>query len=160
PQWFLVTVDLAASTFHPSTAEHATTGRYYVSFYAKHPSDSQLSDQLSRWWIEWHEYRKDEQGIIEFGKRFLFRPGTTPDPNHYISWSDDIDLLNSPPLVGPFNFADANQSPTNKRSNQHVAVDQWTALYDACLTNGIQPPTSACSPHKRKRQKTNCSATS
>ncbi|MGH7955253.1 MAG: hypothetical protein ACREOZ_04760 [Gloeomargaritales cyanobacterium] len=153
PQWFLVTVDITASALHPPTTEHAITGRYYVTFYAKHPADNQLSDQTSRWWIEWHEYHKDKHGIIELGKRVLFRPGITPDPTRYISWSDDIDLISSPPLVGPFNFADASQSPTNKQSVQHVAFDQWTALYEACLTKGIQPPTGACPTHKRKRHR-------
>ncbi|MGH7954580.1 MAG: hypothetical protein ACREOZ_01315, partial [Gloeomargaritales cyanobacterium] len=131
PQWYLITVDLSASTIHPSTTDHASTGRYYVNFYAKHPSDNHLSDHMSRWWMEWHEYQKDEQGIIEYGKRVLHRPKTTPDPNRYITWSDDIDFLAVPPLVGPFNFADASQSPTAKNSNQHVALTHWTTLHEA-----------------------------
>jgi hypothetical protein len=69
PRWYLVQVDLDSTARHPDCPNFASTGRYYVHFFARHPDDFQLSDLCSRWWPEWHRYTRNADGIIDYGER-------------------------------------------------------------------------------------------
>jgi hypothetical protein len=150
-QWYLVEVDLESSSRCDLSRDYATTGTYYVNFYARHPSDQDLCDALSRWWLEWHEYETNEEGIIEFGRRILHRPNTQPNPAKYITYSDTLNLLDTTPLIGPFDFAPAQRSPSTSRTRQYVDMTHWHALRDACLDRGIQPPTISDDTQRRKK---------
>ena len=72
PQWYLIQVDLDASSSLPSTADCMHTGTYYITFFLKHPHDKNKADSTARWWPEWHQYKRSPtDGNIEYGKIML-----------------------------------------------------------------------------------------
>ena len=67
---------------------------YHCVFLAKHPSDSNKSDEFSSIWPEWHRYsRCRKTDNIIYGDRILIRPSHNPDMNKFIQWSDNLPLL-------------------------------------------------------------------
>ena len=57
-----------------------TTGDRHVNFLARHPDDTHVCDDKSRWWPEWHEYKLDSDNVSIYGDRVLFSPKRKPDP--------------------------------------------------------------------------------
>ena len=150
PRWYLVQVDL------PCTADSADicgdpsiTSKYYVHFFHRHDDDSDDPDSTARWWPEWHHYTTDSDGILDYGKRTLFRPTTTPDPTRYIAWADTISLLSpSSYLLGPFDFTAPCDNPPDRSPSfrQYIAPLQWRQLHALCLERSITPPTLTMPP--------------
>ena len=147
PRWYLGTVDLAL-THEPDTqcGDPSITGRYYVHFLARHPSDSSEPDSTARWWPEWHEYDNDPDGYINYGDRVTVYPTHTPDASRYIAWADVITLSNPEArLLGPFDFLDPDHNPPDRSPSfrQFVPSLQWQQLHAVCIERSIQPPVLA-----------------
>ena len=142
-RWYLVSVDLAQSERASDCLPLNTTGKFYVHFYARHPNDSSEPDSTARWWPEWHEYSTSTDGTIDYGKRALIYPTTTPNARKYIAWADVVDLCNpSTTLFGPFNFQDPTLNPPGRSSSyrQYVPLSIWESLFHLCTARGVQPP--------------------
>jgi hypothetical protein len=131
PRWYLVRV----AKEQQGTAPSVICSTYTVEFFAKHPSDDFLADPDSRWWPEWHEYSRSNDGVMELGRRVLMSPKATPNLNKFTMYSDNIDLISDLALIGPFNFASGST-----RSKQMVELSEWVCLSDACMGRGINPP--------------------
>ena len=147
PRWYLGTVDLAL-TNEPDTncGDPQVTGRYYVHFLARHPSDSNEPDATARWWPEWHEYTTDSDGYIDYGDQVTVFPTQTPDASRYIAWADVITLSNPEArLLGPFDFLDPSRNPPDRSPSfrQYVPLLQWQQLHAVCIERSIQPPVLA-----------------
>jgi len=52
-------VDIAATL--EMNQEYQTNGKVWCIFLAKHPKDNQESDEFSRWWPDWYEYKVCER---------------------------------------------------------------------------------------------------
>ena len=138
--------------------DYATNGEYWCVFLARHSADKQKSDEFSRWWPEWHSYKRcSVSNDIIYGDRFEFRPSSTPPSTKYIQWSTLLPITGdkSTALVGPFTFAAIN---TSNRVRQTVAYDHWQSLIVACNFHGlfhlllalkaaIESLQGGCSPH-------------
>ena len=154
-QWFLVQVDLdATKSVNP---DYMTNGKYYCVFMYKHHHDRRKSDEKSRWWPEWFEYKKCERtGEIEYGKQILFRPNEVPDGDRYIQGAMMIDLVSTNTtgkpvgdgpsrLLGPFDFV---------LSSKTVSTNRWKALHVECVCKGIKPPSlESVESRMRKRRR-------
>ena len=59
-------------------------------------TDIRKSDELNRWWHEWHSYKRYYVSMILFMEKYL----------KYIQWSTLLPILGDKPtaLVGPFTF--------------------------------------------------------
>jgi len=90
-RWYLVQMDLeaTASIVKPTLCE----GEYYCTFLAKHPSNTKLSDDCSRWWPNWYRYSRDSvTDDIVFGDLILFHPNITPNHTKFIQWGNTVGL--------------------------------------------------------------------
>lgn len=162
PRWYLVQVDLESLQWHGDCGDPKLTGKYYVTFFDRHPLNASLSDMDSRWWLEWQEYtRSAEDGEIEYGRRILLHPNAKLDPNVYITYSNVLPLGDpAVALIGLFDFLHANTNANGcTRLRQLVSLDIWTWLADVCAESGILPPTLSDVPsvrvrgHKSKRHR-------
>ena len=138
-KWYLVQIDLESTLV--VNPDYATNGEYWCVFLARHSADKQKSDEFSRWWPEWHSYKRcSVSNDIIYGDRFEFRPSSTPPSTKYIQWSTLLPITGdkSTALVGPFTFAPIN---TSNRVRQTVAYDHWQSLIVACNFHGLLPPT-------------------
>jgi hypothetical protein len=158
PRWYLVAVNLASSLLEPVSSTCRTSGTYTVDFYCRHPDDRSLSDACARWWREWHRYSTDlADGAVLFGDQVLLRPGHSPDPAKYISWSDCVPLLDpAVALLGPFDLVASAPfaSPTVRRplsSRQWVPLALWQQLCALCAAQGILLPSVSAQPVLRSR---------
>jgi hypothetical protein len=147
PRWYLATVDLEL-TNDPATqcGDPRQTGRYYMHFLARHPSDSGHPDTTARWWPEWHEYTTDGDGYINYGDHVPIYPTHTPDADRYIAWADVVTLTDSETrLLGPFDFEDPTLNPPDRSPSfrQSVPFLRWQQLYAVCIDRSIQPPVLA-----------------
>ena len=138
-RWYLIQIDLASSASLHS--DYVVRSLYYCVFLAKHPGDSRLSDEFSRWWPDWYRYSRDSMSNdIVFGDGILFRPNVAPDSSKYIQWADEITLRPaSNILVGPFDFEDISSA---NRTRNKIAGINWRKLHDMCINDGILPPTT------------------
>jgi hypothetical protein len=164
-RWYLVSVDIEQTQQTiDQFGEPSLSGIYYVHFYARHPSDKALPDSTARWWPEWHQYTTDSVGVIDYGKRVLFAPSISPDPDYNIAWADTVNLQDpSIRLLGPFDFTPPYQVHHGRTPSfrQYVPEAQWIALTEICVSSGIVPPQlfaptplpkrRAPKPTKRKR---------
>ena len=50
----------------------STTGDYHVTFLCLHPDDNHFCDDVTRWWLECHEYSVNDENIPVYGSRMLF----------------------------------------------------------------------------------------
>ena len=117
-RWYLVQICMEATI--EIEPQYLDSGKYYANFLAKHPGDTNFSDEESRWWPDWYRYSRDSSGDIVFGDRILFRPGIFPNSSKYIQWADTVDL--SDPAVflsGPFDFEPITSS---NRTRSKVAL--------------------------------------
>jgi len=140
-RWYLIQIDLASSV--SSHSDYAVRSLYYCVFLAKHPGDSRLSDEFSRWRPDWYRYSRDSvSNDIVFGDIILFYPNVTPDSSKYIKWADEITLRPaSNILVGPFDFE--RISSANRTRNKIDGGGHWRTLHDVCSSKGILPPTTS-----------------
>ena len=69
-----------------------TTGHYHVIFLSRHPFDTILCDDNTRWWPLWYEYVMDEKIIPVYGARILFGP--TRKPNERTIFFGQISFIN------------------------------------------------------------------
>ena len=146
PKWYLIQVDMDATL--EANPRVRTTGIYYCTFLARHPNDKTKNDEYSRFWPDWYEYTKHKiTGIIQYGKRILFPPHQTPNPDKYIQWADEIDLhTNDNVLLGPFNFEPI--SPAN-RTRYKVHHNHWDLCYQQCIEQNITPPSISSQVHQQ-----------
>ena len=139
PRWYLVAVDLESTLRAcPSFADDFT---YWCVFQARHPNDSNLSDEFARWWPEWHTYHRDSKtNVIVFDDRVLFPPHRVPDCSKYIEWAMPVTLSGPQTcaLLGPFDF---EQCGASNRVRRKIHRAQWTALVEICLDVNLLPPT-------------------
>ena len=155
PKWYLIQVDMDATL--EANPQVRTTGIYYCNFLAKHPNDMNKNDEYSRFWPDWYEYTKHSTtNIIQYGKRILFPPHQTPNPDKYILWADEIDLhTNSNILLGPFNFEPLSSANRTRYKIHHV---QWDQCYQQCNAQNITPPSISSRvhqqplPHRRRKK--------
>jgi hypothetical protein len=160
-RWYLISVDLE-QTQEASVqyGDPSVSGIYYVHFYARHPSDKDLSDAAARWWPEWHQYTTDSAGVINYGKRILFSPSVVPDPDKCIAWADTVNLQDpAVRLLGPFDFAPPHDVQRSKTPSyrQHIPETHWVALTEICVSSGVVPPqlfVSVQAPRGRKLKQT------
>ena len=154
-RWYLIKIDLTSSALLHS--DYAVRSLYYCIFLAKHPGDSRLSDEFSRWWLDWYRYSRDSvSNDIVYGDRILFCPNVAPDSSKYIQWADVLTLQPaSDILVGPFDFESI--SSANRTRNKIDGV-HWRVLHDICSSDGILSPTTGSltfnapsTPHKNLR---------
>jgi hypothetical protein len=157
-RWYLVSVDSDMTTLDPSCGNPASTGRYYVHFYARHPADSnEFTDIDARWWPEWHEYSTGSDGILEYGARYMVYPSRIPDASKYIAWATTITLTDPHTrLIGPFNFQEPSLNPPGRSPTfrQYIPLCYWAQLAELCCSLGILPPRLtflAPEPVSRKR---------
>lgn len=54
-----------------SDDELIMTGMYRIYFKARHPTDLFLTDDLARWWSEWHHFTFQKDDTPLFKKRLL-----------------------------------------------------------------------------------------
>ena len=122
------------------------TGIYYITFFFKHPNDKNKADSTSRWWPEWHQYKRSKiDNIIEYGKIMLHRPNATPDPDKYILYADQLNLTKpNTILTGPFNF-DTSFSTTRHTIPQFIHQSHWQKLMTKCTQLSIRLPTLSSS---------------
>ena len=143
PRWYPVAVDLENTLRAcPLFADDFT---YWCVFQARHPNDSNLSDEFARWWPEWHEYHRDSKtNVTVFDGRVLFPPHRVPDSSKYIEWAMPVTLSGPQTcaLLGPFDFEQCG-APNRVRRKIHRA--QWTELVAICLDVGLLPPTLGAS---------------
>ena len=154
PRWYLIQVDLSQSSNDTRTASHQTNGLYYCPFHSKHPDDLYLPDPTSRYWPLWHHFTTAADNVLEFGKRILFSPSVTPDPNRYIAWADCLSLVDpNVCLFGPFDFCHPTLAACGRTpaSRQILHFDLWAALTTVCTHQGILPPILATPPNIRSR---------
>jgi hypothetical protein len=158
PRWYLVAVNLESSLLEPASSACCSSGTYCVDFYCRHPDDRALSDACARWWREWHRYSTDPaDGTILFGDQVLIRPGQSPNPDQYVSWSDCVPLLDpTVALLGPFDlvasvpFASAPPRRSSP-SRQWVPPFLWQQLCAICAAQGILLPSVSAQPVIRSR---------
>jgi hypothetical protein len=153
PRWYLVAVNLESSLLEPASSACRSSGTYCVDFYCRHPDDRALSDACARWWREWHRYSTDPaDGTILFGDQVLIRPGQSPNPDKYVSWSDCVPLLDpAVALLGPFDLvASVPFAPSPPRrsspSRQWVPPVLWQQLCSICAAQGILLPSVSAQP--------------
>ena len=158
-RWYLVTVDLQQTAAEVRCGDPHETGWYYVHFLARHPADSDETDPQARWWPEWHEYRTDKDGTIDYGARYLVIPNRIPAADRYIAWADIVNLCDqNTRLPGPFNFQDPSLNPPGRSPSyrQYIPTVIWAQLAELCIANGILPPRlttmTATKRSNRKRQ--------
>jgi hypothetical protein len=161
-KWFLVAVDLLQTASDVNRCgDPAMSGKYFVQFYGRHPSDDIESDCEARWWPLWHEFVISADGVIDYGKRVLIPPSQTVNLHDVIPWGECVTLTDaSVCLLGPFNFQDPCLNPPGRsvRSRQYVSHDVWTQLSEICSFRGLRLPCllpnlkrSASQSKKRKR---------
>ena len=46
---------------YPFELRFTNAGDYYVTSISRHPDDSHLCDDTTRWWPLWHEYKNDKK---------------------------------------------------------------------------------------------------
>lgn len=63
-KWHLVRVDLDTCRTLDETKECEKNGMYYVEFFSKASSDKALPDDSSRWWLQWHEYYRQQRNLV------------------------------------------------------------------------------------------------
>ena len=141
-RWYLVAVDLAqtAAAFD-RCGDPASTGMYYVHFYTRHPSDTSETDVSARWWPEWHEFTRDSDGVIDYGKQFLVHPTRTPRADRYIAWADTVHLCDPTlRLLGPFDFVEPRLNPPGRSVSfrQYVPVVVWADLAECKVRRFLQ----------------------
>ena len=127
--WYLVQADLeATASIITSTT---CTGEYYCTFLAKHPSDTKLSDDCSRWWPDWYRYSRDSiTNDIVFGDRTLFLPNITPSHKKFIQWGDTVSLSSHDCcLLVRFNFMPIDES---NHTRNKVQFSWWHRLTEMC----------------------------
>ena len=110
-RWYLIQVDLDATM--DINVENNTIDLYHCVFLAQHPNDMSKSEEISRFWPEWHKHSLcPKTANIIYGDCILLRPSHNPNMNKYIQWSDNIPLLgnskNSKLIIGPFDFEAIN----------------------------------------------------
>jgi len=141
PRWYLVQVD-AESTAEVNQ-DYQNNGKVWCVFLAKHPNDMRKSDEFSRWWPDWYEYKVcDKTRQLIFGDRILFRPNVTPSSSKFVQWASLITLFgedHNSSLVGPFNFEKVEIHTNMLR--QKVALTHWNELVTQCESFGLTPPT-------------------
>ena len=164
PRWYLIAVDMESTSL--ACPNYLSDFTYWCVFQARHPADKSKSDEYARWWPEWHRYSRDSvTNNIVYGDRILFPPNRVPCSSKYIEWTEPLTLSGQKTvsLVGPFNF-----SPISQFNRVRRTIDKplWKSLHDACLTNGITPPTLGASnshipsnPRQLRKRKANVSTT-
>ena len=66
---------------------------------------TQLSQDVARWWREWHEYKLNDDNIPAYGSCMLFKPNRKPNLSNFMLLTDSIHLSDSSCYIhGPFNF--------------------------------------------------------
>jgi hypothetical protein len=161
-KWFLVAVDLLQTASDVNRCgDPAMSGKYFVQFYGRHPSDDIESDCEARWWPLWHEFVISADGVIDYGKRVLIPPSQKVNLHDVIPWGECVTLTDaSVCLLGPFNFQDPCLNPPGRsvRSRQYGSHDVWTQLSEICSFRGLRLPCllpnlkrSASQSKKRKR---------
>ena len=86
-QWYLIGVSLVASEY--SQPNFSTICLYYWILLAKHPGDENMSNEFSRWYLDWHRYFRDSaSNDIISGDMIIFRPSISPDDTKYVQWYD------------------------------------------------------------------------
>lgn len=74
-KWHLVRVDLDTCRTLDETKYCEKNGMYYVEFFSKASSDKALPDDSSRWWLQWHEYYR-QQGKLVMGNAVEINPNS------------------------------------------------------------------------------------
>ena len=81
------------------------TGDYHLEFFSRHPDGSHLCNYVTRWWLECHEYRLDDQNLSVYGGRILSGPKRKPNLKKCILWTGSVHLIDSSCYIhGPFNI--------------------------------------------------------
>ena len=158
PRWYLVSVDIESTL--EVCSSFASDSTYWCVFQARHPNDSQCSDEYARWWPEWHKYHTDTTtGVMVYDERILFPPHRNPNKDKYVEWATALTLAGteSCSIVGPFNFQPCNEF---NRMRRKVSRFHWDQLKTTCDEFGILPPTLGPSlshipsrPRKTKKRK-------
>ena len=151
PRWFLVQInqlETAHFKMDPSTSDN-----YCVTFLSRHPDDNHLCDDVARWWLEWHEYSLNDDNILVYGSRMLFKPNRKPNLSKFMLWTDSIHLSDSSCYIhGPFNFDSRSDVISAK---QFVTLRHWKLLLTSIIALGIVPPTistlTQAKPRKRRK---------
>ena len=160
PRWYLVAVDIESTPF--ACPDYLTNFTYYCVFQARHPADKGKSDELARWWPEWHKYHRDpSSGNIIYDERILFHPNRIPPKEKYIEWTESLTLSgeDSCSIIGPFNF---DPCTATNRVKRRVPSSIWLQLFKHCTAKGLMPPTLGPlssyiprqAPKRQKRKKT------
>ena len=137
-RWYLVQIDYDLSTIDPVCSE--SKGIYQCSFLARHSKDQNKSDEKSRWWPDWYNYKicQKTKNVI-YGKRVQIRPSVIPDSSKYILWAAALNLTDPSTYIhGPFNF---NPITPTQRTHNTVSPEDWKVLYSFCHRNLLLPPT-------------------
>lgn len=61
-----------------------------MSFLPRHHSSSPLCGNETRWWTEWHEFKRDAKGIPIYGTRILIPSNRNINHIKYLLCSDSI----------------------------------------------------------------------
>ena len=67
-------VETTILNMHPDT-----TCDYHVTCLARHPDNTHLCDDKSRWRPEWYEYKVDDKNVPVYGGHILFSPKRKPN---------------------------------------------------------------------------------
>ena len=125
PHWYLIEVLQFANAITENYSKD--TCNYKVSFLARYLDDNALSDDLARWWPDWHEIIRTTTSTPNFGVRVLFVPHRIPPPDKYELWIDIIPLCNQNCyLLGPVAFEPRFDII---KPNQHVSRSIWDLLF-------------------------------
>ena len=86
-----------------------------------------MSDDLARWWPNWHEIIHNNDSTPGFCDRMLFTPHRIPQSDTYELWSDIIFFCNQDCyLLGPFVFESYSDII---KPNKHVSTIIWESLF-------------------------------
>ena len=86
PCWFFIQINHTETSLLDLDSKN--TGDFHFTFISRHPFDSHLCDNTTRWWSLWHEYKNNKNNVPIYGARMLFDPKRKPDPSKYSLWTD------------------------------------------------------------------------
>ena len=117
-RWFLVTI--VFKTIDELNMNPKSTGDYYMKVLSRHPSDSNLCDNKSRWWLLWYEFKRNSKGIPIYGERILFLSSRTCiNSKKFMLWSDSILIISIDVYLNCFFSFDAKTGII--KPNQFIA---------------------------------------
>ena len=133
PRWFLVRIELELS--YSLDLQPESTSNYLVAFLARHPADTQKTDDQARWWPEWHEFTIGADNILDFGQRILFHPCV-----NQVRLSSVFEPISFHSLIQTVTFRDHCSLRLVSMFSIHVTT--WHAITDFSFFHHVPCPES------------------